>query len=84
MWNQKKPPFPISESLRAYLHQYERSGNLPIKYHDLLNWHDSAAIYDAKGNDTLWEAVRYHPSFQDEIESGRLTDILICHGACQR
>lgn len=67
--SKKKPPFPISESLRAYLHQYERSGNLPIKYHDLLNWHDSAAIYDAKGNDTLWEAVRYHPSFQDEIES---------------
>lgn len=67
--SKKKPAFPIAETLRSYLHQYDRTAALPIKYEDLLNWHDAAAIFDAKGNDTLWEAVRYHPSFQDEIEA---------------
>ena len=67
--SKKKPPFPVSDNLRTYLQNYDRSDSLPIKYEDLTNFQDSAAIFDSKGNDTLWEAVRYHPSFQDEIES---------------
>ncbi|MCH2021674.1 MAG: hypothetical protein MK207_04265 [Saprospiraceae bacterium] len=67
--SKKKPPFPVSDNLRKYLLSYDRSDSLPIKYEDLTNFQDSAAIYDSKGNDTLWEAVRYHPSFQDEVEA---------------
>ena len=68
--SKKKPPFPISDNLRKYLKEYERADFLPLKYEDLTNWHDSAAIFDSKGNDTLWEAIRYHPSVEDEIEAG--------------
>jgi hypothetical protein len=67
--SKKKPAFPISDNLRKYLQDYDRAGPLPIKYSDLTNWYESAAIYDNEGNDTLWEAVLYHPSLQDEIES---------------
>jgi len=67
--SKKKPAFPISDNLRKYLEDYDRADSLPIKYKDLTNWYESAAIYDSQGNDTLWEAVIYHPSFQDEIES---------------
>ncbi len=67
--SKKKPAFPISDNLRKYLQDYDRAASLPIKYEDLTNWYESAAIYDSKGNDTLWEAIIYHPSFQDEIDT---------------
>jgi len=67
--SKKKPSFPISENLRKYLEDYDRAEDLPISYNDLTNWFESAAIYDSKGNDTLWESVLYHPTFQDEIEA---------------
>jgi len=67
--SKKKPSFPISDNLREYLQKYDRSDSLPIQYEDLTNWYESAAIYDSNGNDTLWESVIYHPTFQDEIES---------------
>lgn len=67
--SKKKPSFPISNNLRKYLEEHGRADSLPIQYDDLTNWYESAAIYDNNGNDTLWEAVIYHPTFQDEIES---------------
>lgn len=67
--SKKKPSFPVSESLNQYLEDYERSVTLPIKYDDLTNWFESAALYDSKGNDTLWESVLYYPFFQQEIET---------------
>ncbi|BDS14831.1 hypothetical protein [Aureispira anguillae] len=67
--SKKKPSFPISDNLRKYLKDYGRSDALPIQYQDLTNWYESAAIYDQNGNDTLWEAIIYHPTFQDEIEA---------------
>ena len=46
--SKKKPSFPISEPLKNYLQDYDRSESLPIKYEDLTNWYESAAIYDSK------------------------------------
>jgi hypothetical protein len=67
--SKKKPSFPISEHLQRYLNEYERAVELPLTYEDLTGWFESAAIYDSKGNDTLWESVIYHPMQQEEIES---------------
>lgn len=67
--SKKKPSFPISPNLEQYLYDYERSVSLPISYHDLTHWFESAAIYDQQGKDTLWESVIYHPIEQEEIES---------------
>lgn len=67
--SKKKPSFPISPNLQQYLEEYDRAVSLPITYEDLTHWYESAAIYDSKGNDTLWESVIYHPMEQEEIES---------------
>ena len=42
--SKKKPPFPVSDNLRNYLQTYDRSDSLPIKYEDLTNFKDYAAI----------------------------------------
>jgi hypothetical protein len=56
---QKKPSYPISEGLRAYLRRYRRERALPVTYERLRHFSDSVPISDAAGKHTLWESVLY-------------------------
>ncbi len=63
----KKIPYRINGSLRKYLQVYGRELELPIDYDDLKRYNNSIALYDKKGQDTLWETVFYPPSDIEHI-----------------
>ena len=65
--SKKKIVYPISESLRSYLVKYGREVDIPIHYKELLRYSNSIALYDFKGNDTLWETVFYDEGDREEI-----------------
>ncbi|MFA6287618.1 MAG: hypothetical protein WC661_09565 [Opitutaceae bacterium] len=57
---QKKPSYPISEGLRAYLRRYRRERALPATYERLRSFAESVPLSDAAGKATLWESVFYN------------------------
>jgi hypothetical protein len=59
MISRKKQPYLISDGLRRYLENNGREAALPIRYEDLTYYGDTIAVYDKRGNDTLWESVLY-------------------------
>ncbi|RYF74006.1 MAG: hypothetical protein EOO39_09345 [Cytophagaceae bacterium] len=65
----KKLVYPIRSTLRTYLTQYNREHNLPIQYADLLRYDNSAALFDKRNRDTLWETVYYPASEANEMLS---------------
>lgn len=56
----KKPSYPVSKALHGYLTLTNRESDVPISYNDLLHYNSSVALFDKKGNDTLWETVFYN------------------------
>lgn len=67
--SKKKPTFPISEALNAFLIKYKRSTKISILYNDLLRFQGSVNVYDNNDVDTLW--VRTYYSEWDRIEIDR-------------
>lgn len=63
----KKLVYPIRSTLRTYLTQYNREHDLPIQYVDLLRYDNSAALFDNRNRDTLWETVYYPASEANDI-----------------
>jgi hypothetical protein len=68
---QKKPSFPISEGLRAYLGRYRRERELPVTYERLRRFTECAPLVDENGRSTLWETVMY-----DRLEMDSLNEDL--------
>lgn len=68
--SKKKPNFSIIPQLRKYLKTYSREVKLPISYQDLLHFDYSMPIFDAQGNDTLWQSVMYSQMDMKEIHDG--------------
>src|SRR5690606_6026424 len=52
---------------RHYLIRYGREVDIPIHYKELLRYSNSIALYDFKGNVTLWETVFYDEADREEI-----------------
>jgi len=65
--SKKKVIYPINAILRNYLITYGRQVDIPIHYKELLRYTNSVALYDSKGNDTLWETVLFDESDRSEI-----------------
>jgi hypothetical protein len=65
--SKKKIIYPISPRLREFLNKYGREVDFPIQYNDLLRYNSSIALYDSKGNDTLWETIFFAESDREEI-----------------
>ena len=63
----KKPTYPISKALHGYLILTNREIDVPISYHDLLHYNSSVALFDKKGNDTLWETLIYNQTDREFI-----------------
>ena len=66
--SKKKPAYPISDRLDAYLHQYNRKIEIPIFYEDLLRFSGSIVVYDSNDEDTLWVRVYYSDVERREID----------------
>ncbi len=62
----RKPSYPISRRLAAYLARFRRELELPVSYARLEGFRESLPLRSAEGQDTLWESVLYPP---DEMEA---------------
>ncbi len=67
--SRKKPSYPISEKLSAYLTDHGRNIKIPIFYDDLLRFQGAIEIFDDKGNDTLWVSCYYSEFEREEIHN---------------
>jgi len=68
LMSQKKPAYPVSKELDAYLDQYSRKIEIPIFYDDLLRFTGSVVVYDSNDEDTLWIRVYYNEFDRNEID----------------
>ncbi len=66
--SKKKPSYPISNKLDAYLSEYNRNIKIPIFYDDLLRFQGAVTVYDEDDNDTLWIRVYYNDFDREEID----------------
>jgi len=66
--SKKKPTYPITKNLSAYLSKYARNIKIPIFYDDLLRYQGSVTVYDKYGNDSLWIQVYYSEYERQDIE----------------
>jgi hypothetical protein len=66
--SKKKPSYPVTDQLHAYLSEYNRNIRLPIFYDDLLRFQGSIVVYDKNDEDTLWIRVYYSQFEREEID----------------
>ncbi len=66
--SKKKPSYPISKKLSAYLSEYKRNIRMPVFYEDLLRFQGSVVVYDKNDNDTLWIRVYYNEFEREDID----------------
>ena len=43
--SKKKPPFPINDTLMAFVEKYNRDSDIPIHYEDLQRYENAIALY---------------------------------------
>ncbi|MFC0534873.1 hypothetical protein [Pelagicoccus mobilis] len=60
----------MCENLRHYLTTYNREQALPIRYNQLERFQMGAPLYDANGEDTLWETLIYEPFIMRQLNEG--------------
>ncbi|MBS1688064.1 MAG: hypothetical protein JSS96_05030 [Bacteroidetes bacterium] len=68
--SKKKIIYPVNRQLRQYLAEHSREIDLPVKYDDLRHFNTAIAVYDKKGNDSLWETAIYKERDAEEIHEG--------------
>jgi hypothetical protein len=55
----RKPSFPVTANLRAYLRRYRRERELPVTYERLRAFQEVIPLTDDAGRPTLWDTVIY-------------------------
>jgi hypothetical protein len=65
----RKPSYPISRRLAAYLARFRRELELPVTYSRLEEFKESVPLADADGRDTLWESVIFPPSEMEALKT---------------
>lgn len=63
----RKPSFPISTDLRAYLRRYKRERELPVTYERLRAFHEVIPLTDELGRPTLWDTVIYDANEMSDL-----------------
>ena len=64
----KKPSYPVSPLLKAYLQKFNRTIRLPIFYDDLLRFQGSVEVFDKNDENTFWIRTYYTESERIEID----------------
>jgi hypothetical protein len=72
MIEEKKKTFQIISPLWEFLREFDRIIRVPVEYADLLRFSSAVALYDKRGEDTLWSTVGYDTMTRKEIHSGLL------------
>lgn len=70
---QKKVIIPVRPPLRAYLQRHRREVKLPLQYEDLDRFHQTVALINHEGEDTLWQTIYYDEYERSPILKG------LCH-----
>ncbi len=70
--SRKKGIYAVGGPLMEYLQQHGRVTALPIPFDALRQYNSSVAVYNKKGEDTLWETALYSPLDRDVINRGAL------------
>jgi len=81
--SKKKPAYPITDQLSAYLSQHSRNIKIPIFYDDLLRFQGAVEIFDKNGEDTLWISTFFaeHERAEIELSLKRMYTILHADGS---
>ena len=66
--SKKKPTFPVSKLLAAFLKKHNRSTKISILYDDLLRFQGSISVFDKNDVDTLWVRTYYSELERQEID----------------
>ncbi len=66
--SRKKLPYPIGTELREYLGAHGRLTHLPVQFEILGRYTETVALYNKRGQDTLWETVLYPRTEWEEID----------------
>ena len=64
----KKPSYPVSPLLKAYLQKFNRTIRLPIFYDDLLRFQGAVEVFDKNDKNTFWIRTYYSESERIEID----------------
>ena len=65
--SKRKDFYPVSEALMGYLVHYRRKSELPSIYEVMREFESAYPLWDANGEDTLWQTVGYGPARQAEL-----------------
>jgi hypothetical protein len=65
--SERKAAYPVSEALLNYLTRYRRIAGLPAIYEDMRDFESAYPLWDANGEDTLWQTVSYSPARQFDL-----------------
>lgn len=78
----KKPTYPVSEMLSAYLDRYIRRTEIPVSYDDLLRFQGCVTVYDKNDDDTLWVRCYYadHERIHIDQHLKKVYDIMYSDG----
>ena len=68
----KKPSYPVSTQLKAYLQKFNRTIRLPIFYDDLLRFQGSVEVFDI--NDKKWRELG-----REWVEATPSSDVVVGH-----
>lgn len=81
--SRKKPTYPVSEALNAYLKRYNRQTSIQVSYDDLLRFQGCITVYDKNEEDSLWVRCYYSDSERDIIDAAlkKVYDILHSDGS---
>ncbi|WP_297803385.1 hypothetical protein [uncultured Polaribacter sp.] len=66
--SKKKPTFPVSKLLAAFLKKHNRSTKISILYDDLLRFQGAISVFDKNDVDTLWVRTYYSELERQEID----------------
>ncbi len=74
MISRRKLQYPVSPTLRQYLHRFDRQRDIPQVYQELRRFSGAIPYEDPRGRETLWLTVMYPPEVIAELRP-RLTRI---------
>ncbi len=76
----RKPAYPIGESLRQYLAREGREVPLPVSYAHLRGFTAAMPLLNREGKDTLWETVVYAQDEMVRLSQGLLETYALLRG----
>lgn len=65
--SKRKVFYPVTEALMSYLVRYRRASDFPPIYDEMREFESSYPLWDANGEDTLWQTVGYQPARQLDL-----------------